>query len=198
MDIRFLDGEGSSSVRMTAFPSEDMDMRRAFCPFGGDGVISPSFRTIASPSKDSEIRSEGGDLKSFDASFSAGWGADAPPRRSVTDRFRLVVLSCDASGCVVSGVSTGSGSGSGAASSVGFWGASEVSESKLVWELWIDCSCSSLSSAPDTGSDSNEDCNASDDGALSRSPCSTVLRSTDTLSSPSLNSSAIARGARSS
>jgi len=116
---------------MTAFPSEDMDMRRAFRPFGGDGVISPSFRTIASPSKDSEIRSEGGDLKSFDASFSAGWGSDASPRRSVTDRFRLVLLNCNASAGVW-GFTIGSGSGSAVVSSFGCWGASDVSESKLV------------------------------------------------------------------
>jgi hypothetical protein len=62
MATRFLDGEGSFSPRITALPSEDMAMRNEFRPLGGDGVISSSFRTMASPSKDSDRRSEGGDF----------------------------------------------------------------------------------------------------------------------------------------
>ncbi|KAJ5621923.1 hypothetical protein N7528_005155 [Penicillium herquei] len=49
-DPRFLDGDGSFSARMTAFPSDDIAIRNEFRPFGGDGVISSSFRTMASPS----------------------------------------------------------------------------------------------------------------------------------------------------
>jgi hypothetical protein len=63
MEMRPLDGDGSSSVRMTAFPSEDMAIRRELRPFGGEGVNSPSLRTIASPSKDSDKRRDGGDFR---------------------------------------------------------------------------------------------------------------------------------------
>ena len=131
MDIRFLDGEGSSSPRITAFPSEDMEMRRAFRPFGGDGVSSPSFRTIASPSKDMDIRKDGGDFTSFDACVSnAGCASDASPRRSVTGRFRLAEFTCDASGCVSWELCIDSGSGS---ASFCCWGTiSEDSVARLV------------------------------------------------------------------
>jgi hypothetical protein len=47
---------------MTAFPSDDMAIRSALRPFGGEGVNSPSFLTIASPSNDSDIRRDGGDF----------------------------------------------------------------------------------------------------------------------------------------
>lgn len=50
------------SARMTASPSNDMEIRKALRPLGGDGVISSSLRTRASPSKDREMRREGGDL----------------------------------------------------------------------------------------------------------------------------------------
>lgn len=59
---RFLDGDGSFSPRITALPSDDIAMRNALRPFGGDGVSSPSFRTIASPSNDIDNRNDGGDL----------------------------------------------------------------------------------------------------------------------------------------
>lgn len=194
MEIRFLDGEGSSSARMTAFPSEDMEIRRAFRPFGGDGVSSPSFRTVASPSKDKDNRSDGGDF-SLDASASAEGASDASPRRSVTDRFLLAELGCGASRCVSWELCNGSGSGT----SVGGCGTmSEDSDSKLVWELCKDCSGSSLSSLPE-GSDSKDDCIIA--GSFPwPSECPTPCSSTawSLLSDSCLNWSATARGARSS
>jgi hypothetical protein len=51
---------------MTALPSDDMAIRNEFRPLGGDGVISSSFLTMASPSNDMESRSEGGDLVGVD------------------------------------------------------------------------------------------------------------------------------------
>ena len=79
---RFLDGEGSLSARMTASPSDDMEIRKALRPLGGDGVISSSLRTRASPSKEREIRSEGGDLE---------LELDLASCRSDVDRLRLQV-----------------------------------------------------------------------------------------------------------
>jgi hypothetical protein len=63
--MRFLEGDGSSSVRIKASPSDDIEILTALRALGGDGVGSPSSRTIASPSNDMDIRNDGGDLKSF-------------------------------------------------------------------------------------------------------------------------------------
>lgn len=60
-------GDGSFPVRIKASPSEDMEIRTALGPFCGDGVISPSLLTIASPSKDNDILSDGGDLVSLNS-----------------------------------------------------------------------------------------------------------------------------------
>jgi hypothetical protein len=63
MEIRFLDGDGSPLARMTACPSADIEIRSEFRPLGGDGVNSPSFRTMASPSKESDSLRDGGDFR---------------------------------------------------------------------------------------------------------------------------------------
>jgi hypothetical protein len=82
---------------MTAFPSDDMAIRNAFRPFGGDGVISSSFRTIASPSNDIDSRSEGGDLTGVVFTSFTNWSRFFSPRISSVDRFRFGACNKDSS-----------------------------------------------------------------------------------------------------
>lgn len=89
MEIRFLDGEGSPLARMTACPSADIEIRSEFRPFGGDGVDSPSFRTIASPSNDRDSLNDGGDFK-LSGSASAVCPASEPDRFLLAEFWRSI------------------------------------------------------------------------------------------------------------
>jgi hypothetical protein len=97
MEIRFLDGDGSPSARITALPSEDMAMRSALRPLGGDGVNSPSFLTIASPSNDNDIRKEGGDFVACIPHGVKGCCPSEFPSRMSETRFLLAEFWCDSS-----------------------------------------------------------------------------------------------------
>ena len=118
---RFLDGDGSFSPRITAFPSDDIAIRKALRPFGGDGVSSPSFRTKAFPSNDIDKRSDGGDFVGVTCMFcvvAACFSYSPSPRISVTERFLFGACrressewsftSWENSSCVVGGVSPAS------------------------------------------------------------------------------------------
>jgi hypothetical protein len=115
---RFLDGDGSFSPRITAFPSDDIAMRKALRPLGGDGVNSPSFRTKAFPSNDIDKRSDGGDFVGVTCMFcvvAACFSYPPSPRISDTERFLFGTCrressewpftSWENSSCVVGGVS---------------------------------------------------------------------------------------------
>lgn len=111
------------SARITASPSDDMEIRRALRPLGGDGVISSSLRTRASPSKESEIRSEGGDLTLVSCT-------------SDVDRLRLDVSGVDTVGAAAAVVAVAAGC------PVVLWSSTSVAICELegassvaVWEL---------------------------------------------------------------
>jgi hypothetical protein len=65
---RSLEGEGDASfpARIRASPSDDIEILKAdFRSFGGDGVFSSSVLSMASPSKDIDMRREGGTKSVF-------------------------------------------------------------------------------------------------------------------------------------
>ena len=143
IEMRFLDGDGSPSARITAFPSEDMAIRSALRPLGGDGVNSPSFLTIASPSNDKDIRRDGGDLMlCIPYGVKGCCASDLPCLRSVDDRFLLAEFWCGVSvgALACSWFNSNSDREFSCAPSL-FSGATDVAT--LVWELKTGCSGSS-------------------------------------------------------
>lgn len=203
IEIRFLDGDGSPSARITAFPSEDMAIRSAFRPLGGDGVNSPSFLTIASPSNDKDMRRDGGDLMPCTPHGVKGCCAsDLPCLRSVIDRFLFAEFWCGVSdGTLACSLFKSNSDREFSCVPSLFSGASDVAT--LVWELKTGCSGSSW--LPRTISDVKESfskaCAAALLSLLGSSYCSAPLEepgSAGTLSSLKLCFDASDRGASSS
>lgn len=114
---RLFDGEGSFSPRMTALPSDDIAMRSALLPLGGDGVNSSALCTMASPSNDIDNLRDGGDFVGVEGVVRLFSGCP-PPAPLISDAERFLFGTdnrepseegftfWENSSCVVGGVSS--------------------------------------------------------------------------------------------